>query len=224
MSTIILDIETIAPTDNRLAHVLARFERDYTCPKTHKKPEAQAAHKEAKLFATLDRLPLTHFASIACIGVRVMGSGHGRIFGQWDYPDSLGPEWGMLDAFTQWVNEREESGRITWAGKGIKRFDLPLIRTRMIAAGYQRAQRQFAFKRYDTEGVIDLEDPHYFPAMGVKGPSVAEMFVLLGIDPPAGHGSEVAGWWATGDHDSIARHCLSDLEVEEQVLIAVGEG
>lgn len=224
MTTIVLDIETIAPTDGRLAHVLARFEREYSQPKSIKKAETAAAHKEAKLFATLDRLPLTHFASIACIGVRVMGSGHGRIFGQWDHPDSLGPEWGMLDAFTQWVNEREESGSITWAGKGIKRFDLPLIRTRMIAAGYQRAQRQFAFKRYDVDNVIDLEDPHYFPAMGVKGPSVTEMCVLLGIDPPTGLGSEVAGWWTTGDYASIARHCLSDLEVEEQILIAVGEG
>ena len=217
MIDVVIDIETIAPSGQMREYAQARFERTAKAPKNYKDPEKIEAYKANDVAEKMERLPLhTAYAEVCCIGI-----GYGdirRVFGRWDFDD----EAHMLDEFCHfWLNASDDHGGVRWMGKGIKRFDFPILRTRLIAAGYQE-QRHLYFPRFETRAVVDLEDEAWWPHNDRRGPSLEAMCVLLGIEPPEGSGADVAAQWAAGDVESIARHCLSDVEKTTEVLRRLG--
>lgn len=204
MTPVVIDIETVKPTGVLLDHALSRVKVGNR--KDPEKVEAYLQEKSARF--SLD----IRWARIACIGVR---AGDDRIlFDAWS-----ATEHEMLRQFVVWMQEREP---IAWCGHNIRAFDLPVIRTRLLAHGFGAYADAFVFKRYDKERVRDTVEDWWVPApLGVRW-SLADLCAVLGVEKPWGKGSQVGEWWESGDFESIGRHCLSDVDCEWEVAKTLG--
>ena len=97
-------------------------------------------------------------------------------------------------------------------GFGLKSFDWPWILGRSAVVGV-KPTRILNTGRYNTSDLVDWQDILCgYGELSMTGWSLDAYAELFQTNfRPWGRGSDIAGWVASGDTDSIRRHCESDI-------------
>jgi DNA polymerase elongation subunit (family B) len=204
-----LDIETIPSQD---PETLAAFKDAVTAPATYKKQESiDAWILENRETAALDALAKTSFdpahGHVCTISWAV---GDGDI--QACHAETVKDEAKVLAAFFEHVDEYHSQ---IFVGHFINGFDLRFLLCRAVILGVKiprgipRDPKPWDKKINDTMTMW----------AGSKGKiSLGNLSKALGIEGKGGFdGSQVAGAWARGDHDTIAEYCMDDVRIVRDV-------
>lgn len=198
MSTVILDIETVAlPLDAETRHALTK-----NC-------KSEAESRDALKAA--DFSPLTAF--VCCVGMRNPDTKRDCVFSidgtlidsQWSaFLD--GSEAAMLASF--WEAVKSYKRIVTFNGRG---FDIPFLMTRSAILGVQISRHDLMGNRYASWPHCDLMDQlsHY----GATRKHSLDMYCrAFGIPSSKSgcDGSKVGEMYHAGQHQQIAEYCAAD--------------
>lgn len=222
-----MDIETIQPQGVIRDHFENLLDMQLKAPSNYKdldkieKYIAEAKQKE------LERSSLhLSFAEIVCIGilqVEADGSEIYKSFARSPYED----EERIIREFVLYLQTlRDEGAIIQFYGKGIKRFDLPVIRVRMLKEGFPHDATQLHFIRYESNWVRDLEDDTFWPGSTWKEfVSLADIGMALGLADLVDleyAGSDVQESYESGDVQTIEEHCEKDIRLIRAIFQKLG--
>lgn len=101
-------------------------------------------------------------------------------------------------------------------GHNLLEFDLPFIRQRSWIHGIHPS-RQIDLRKYYTADLVDTMQVwnNWAPK---KGATLENLATALGCGAKAGHGTDVAQWWASRDLASIVKYCMQDVWVTYRVF------
>lgn len=228
---VVVDIETLSIQDANLKMAYReRLEKTVQAPGNYKKPEAIAAYIANKVDEKMEKTALSaNFAEIACISVWDSSSQTTTTFSRRldNQPNSPvdNTDRRLLADFWSWVEELyAKAPTVIWCGKGVKRFDFPIIRTRSIVNTLKADQQKLHFKKYDTDSVIDLEDDYWWPgSTSGSYTSLADIAMVLGIEFDSDYtGANVEESFLLGQWDAIEGHCEEDVLLVVEILKAIG--
>lgn len=101
-------------------------------------------------------------------------------------------------------------------GHNILGFDLMFIRQRSWILGV-KPPMTLNLKKYYTDQVIDLMEMWTNWSSRFKGCGLDNIAGALGVGGKTGHGTDVAGWWAARDYNSIVKYCMDDVYLSYHV-------
>ncbi len=184
MNTVILDIETVATTDERLIACIA----------------ARAKNDEERA-EILERLALSPFSGrVACVGLLSVTTGLDRAYCDKDERYILAQAWRDLAKF----------GCVaTFNGRT---FDVPFLLIRSAILGVEVSRRDLMGNRYRYHPHCDLmEQLSFYRAL--RCPSLELACLAFGIANPKNGicGADVGRLFAEGRLEDIAAYCLGDV-------------
>ena len=226
LTTVYIDIETCGPKESISIKMRERLISTIKAPGNYKKIEAIEKYKATKLEEKMDKLATdVSLAEILCISIQT-NTGEEAFFSRWDNPDALeSTDYGTLSRFAEWVRDQETKHRVLiFAGMGIKRFDLPIIRTRLIYWDEAHLARNLYFRKYETDRVMDLEDDYYWPGSQYGAfPSLEKICLVLEIPIDASFkGKDVGTAWLMGSYGIIEAHCRDDVRATKDIFYKLG--
>jgi len=95
-------------------------------------------------------------------------------------------------------------------GHNILGFDLMFIRQRSWILGV-KPPIALNLRKYYTDQVVDLMEMWTNWSSRFKGCGLDNIAGALGVGGKTGHGTDVAGWWAARDYNSIVKYCMDDV-------------
>lgn len=220
MTTLFLDLET-APAAWTLERGL-RAAYD-AVPGNYTKPDSIAKWVEEHAADAWLRTPLDpHAGAICCIGWAVDAEPVQTFC-------TLDPWRDERDMLAAWWERVADDSAGTWAGHGLKGFDLPWLMRKAIRYGLWDLARSIPWARHgdtyrtDEKRALDTKDLWKGSAFGTA-PGLDDIATFLGLRTKADsglHGSEV--WRALGEgrKDDIRRYCADDVERVRDVVAAL---
>ncbi len=212
MKEVVLDIETIAVQGTRAVQYRMYLAKTVEAPGNYKDVDKINAYIEDKVNSKMLATSLDpNVGEICTIGVLDNGP---VIFQRTDTIS----EKTMLEQFLNYIKQIPIS---RWKGKGIKRFDIPFIRTRALVHGLHELNEMLRFERYpDPYVVSDLEDSYWWPASGprefVSQSVIADALNIEYNDTVTG--ADVADLWAAKNYNVIIEHCVDDIQVCDEIF------
>ncbi len=184
MNAVILDIETVATTDERLIACVA----------------ARAKNDEERAEA-IERLALSPFTGrVCCIGMMNLATGGTKTLAYADERATLMEACDVLARFDRVV---------TFNGRG---FDVPFMNIRAAIHGVP-TRRDLMGNRYRYHPHCDLMEMLTFYGAARGRPSLELACLAFGIDNPKGGicGADVGRLFDEGRFEDIAAYCLGDV-------------
>lgn len=193
MTHIVFDIETVAHQacldDLALKQMAADKIKDrYVQEKTIEKHLAEIGSDYALNPGT---------AQVCCIVA---------VAGEYSFTDAMQDEAQLLRDFAGWIGDIDAAP--TLVGFNIRGFDLPVLAAAYIRNGITLPS-QIARALTDRRWTIDYYD--------IFKTGLQRFCQALGLEPLAGTGAQVQGWYDAGDFAAILRHCQDDVRLVREV-------
>lgn len=221
---LIIDAETARVSGERESAVRRVLEQTTKPAANIKDPMKMILNVFEKIETAIDKSSLDpNLGELSMIGVRCINENKGTVdtilFTRWD----AGSEAKMLADFFDWLRELSAKAIITMCGKGLKRFDFPMIKVRAIVNRVDGWLLLPKTRDYST-AIFDLEDTDIWPGAGRDYmPSLDDIALALGIEVEnPGSGKDMPAAFAEGNFGLIEDHNVSDLKTTHAVLVRLG--